>query len=404
MTDSRIDSRPRWAGSAPAAQQAAPGDAAQPRAEHRPASRRARVSDRERAARERRERRRRSVVVALVVVALFAGAGYVVASALGVGERDTATEKVAAPVLDYPGPGHGSAMVTLGDDETPATIGKALVAAGVVADAKVFVAALAARDGAEVEPGTYRLPLEMPSADAVDALLDPANKASLRVTLAPGLTAAQILAKVSEKTTIPLAELEKAAKDEKAIGLPAEADGRVEGWLYATTYEVEPDATATEVLSQLVGKTIAVLEDKGADEGEWMDVLTAASLVEREAVREEDRPMLARAIRNRIERGQPLEIAASVSYGEGITEPPTDKMTQDSSNPYNTYRHTGLPPSPIASPSESSIDAVLHPDAGSVVFWTPVDLETGELRFASTWDGHQANLDRLRAWQDDHKQ
>ncbi|MBT0995028.1 endolytic transglycosylase MltG [Cellulomonas sp. DKR-3] len=363
--------------------------------------RRERPAGRARAARARRAQRRRSLVVVLVVLALVLGAGYVVASLLDVrpGGGDEPTASVAASD-DFTGPGHGSATVTIEKGASGAEIGRVLTDAGVVADAATFAAAFAANaDATSIQPGTYRLLLEMPAADAVTALLNPASKASLRVTIPEGLLAEQILAKVSEKTTIPLQELQDAAKDAEAIGLPAEAGGKVEGWLYPATYEVAPDASAEDVLGELVAKTVAVLEAKHVPRAERQDVLIKASLVEREGKLDEDRPKIARAIENRLAIDQPLEIDSTVSYGAGTTGAPTTAMIEDASNPYNTYTSYGLPPTPIASPGEASIDAVLHPAAGSWLFWVTVDLDTGETLFADTYDEHLENVEKLRAWQ-----
>lgn len=362
--------------------------------------RRERPAGRAHAARARRAERRRSLVVVLVVLALVLGAGYVVLSLLDLDPGTGEPTSSAVAVEDFAGPGHGVATVTIEDGANGAQIGQVLADAGVVADAATFADAFAANaDATSIQPGTYRLLLEMPSADAVSALLNPASKASLRVTIPEGLLADQILAKVSEKTTIPLEELEAAAEDPKAIGLPSMAGGKVEGWLYPATYEVAPDASATEVLGELVAKTVAVLRAKDVPSQDWQEVLTKASLVEREGKLDEDRPKIARAIDNRLAIDQPLEIDSSVSYGAGATGAPTSAMLADASNPYNTYKNFGLPPTPIASPGEASIDAVLHPAAGSWLFWVTVDLDTGETLFADTYDEHLENVDKLRAWQ-----
>jgi UPF0755 protein len=364
------------------------------------APRRERPVGRARAARERRAQRRRSIVVALVVLALVLGAGYVVASVL---DLSPGGDEPVAPTIvvdDFAGPGHGSATVTIEDGASGAQIGQVLTDAGVVADAATFAEALAANpDASAIEPGTYRLMLEIPAAEAVSALLDPASKASLRVKIPEGLLAEQILAKISEKTTIPLEDLQKAAADADAIGLPDQAGGKIEGWLYPATYEVAPDASAADVLGKLVAKTVAVLKAKDAPEDEWQDVLTKASLIESEAKRDEDRARIARAIENRLDIGQPLEIPSAVSYGAGATGSPTTAMLADESNPYNTYTNYGLPPTPIATPGEASIDAALHPAAGSWLFWDTVDLDTGETLFADTFDEHLEHLEQLQAWQ-----
>jgi UPF0755 protein len=154
---------------------------------------------------------------------------------------------------------------------------------------------------------------------------------------------------------------------------------------------------------------------------QWQEVLIKASLIEREApgsvwpirvqggeevdvlaVVSADREvlqMMARAIENRLAQGMSLGIDATVLYGLGRTSGDlTDAELADPDNPYNTRVHTGLPPGPIASPGEASIEAVLNPADGDWIFWCTVDLETGETKFAVTYTEHQQNVAELAAW------
>jgi UPF0755 protein len=102
-------------------------------------------------------------------------------------------------------------------------------------------------------------------------------------------------------------------------------------------------------------------------------ILTIASMVEREAKVPEDRPKIARVIYNRLAKGQPLQIDATVQYalGDGKPRLSTEDLQVDS--PYNTYLHTGLPPTPIASPGEASIEAAIRPADGPWLFYVLID-------------------------------
>ena len=199
-------------------------------------------------------------------------------------------------------------------------------------------------------------------------------------------------------------DLQAAAADPAAIGLPAEAGGNVEGWLFPATYEIEPGSSAASVLSQMVARTTALLTSKGVPQDQWETVLNKASIVEREGKLDEDRAKIARAIDNRLEIEMPLQIDAIVAYGLGISG--TDLTTADTSgaqapyNPYNSYKIPGLPPTPIASPGEVSIDAVLAPADGPWLFWVTVNLDTGETKFSETYAEHQEYVAELRAWQE----
>jgi UPF0755 protein len=365
--------------------------------------RRSRSGGRAREARQRKQRRNRGFLVVLVALLLVVGAGYVVFQLLG-GMFDDKGGNASEKVSDYPGPGFGSATVTINPGDTGADMGAALADAGVVASAQAFSAAFAANTGAaSIQPGTYSLLQEMKASDAVDALLNPASKSSFRVTIPEGLTKDQIVARINEKTLIPTKELNAALKDSKAIGLPSQADGNAEGWLFPATYDVQPDATAADVLKMMTAKTVSVLNDKKVAKDDWETVLNKASLVEREGKLDEDRPKMARVIENRLDQGWTLGIDAAVAYGAGINGTQlTDKQLKDTSNPYNTRVHAGLPPTPIASPGEASINAVLKPADGDWMYWCTVNPETGETVFSETGAEHDAAVAQLNKWIDEH--
>lgn len=360
------------------------------------ASRRARQRGKARKAKERRKRRRRSIVVIVMALALVLGAGYVVWSVVGPMLSSGGGEET---VSDFPGPGSGEVQVVVAQGDSGGAIGQKLVDAGVVATTGAFSSAFTANpDAASIQPGTYTLQLQMKASDAVAALLNTANRVSLKVTVAEGLTSEQIFEKIYEVTAIPVDQLRAAAAD-PALGLPAEAGGNIEGWLYPLTYMVERDASALSVLQPMVAKTVEVLTAKGVAQDQWQQVLLKASIVEREAKLDEDRPKVARGIENRLARQMRLEIDATTTYYLGVQRGPTYEENHDESNPYSTYVRVGLPPGPIASPSEKSIDAVLSPAEGPWIFWVSVNLETGETRFTDDWDEHQANVRLLREWQ-----
>ena len=378
-----------------------------PQQEHHeapPPSRRSRRDTHEQRAKQRKHRRRRTIVVLVLAVTLLGGAAFVVWSIFGGlfagvgGDSDNG-------VSDYPGPGSGEVQVTVAAGDTGGAIGATLEEAGVVATAKAFTDAYAANPAAVgIQPGTYSLLLEMKASDAVVALLDPEARVSSRVTIPEGYTAQQIYQRLYEITTIPVEDLQAAAADPAAIGLPAEAGGNVEGWLFPATYEIEPGSSAASVLSQMVARTTSLLTSKGVPQDQWEMVLNKASIVEREGKLDEDRAKMARAIQNRLDIGMPLQIDAIVAYGLGksgteLTYADT-RDAQPPYNPYNTYKVTGLPPTPIANPGEVSIDAVLNPADGPWLYWVTVNLDTGETKFAETFPEHEANRDELRAWQE----
>ena len=373
-----------------------PGGAAPEQAAESRSARRAGRAERDR----KRKRRRRNVLATVIALLVVAGGAYAVMQfgmpfIEGLGGTDEPQAE------DYPGPGHTPTDVVIPSGATGGEMATVLFDAGIVASRQAFVAAFAANpDAPSIQPGTYRLLLQMKAADAVVALLNTENRVQNRVTITEGRTVAQTLEVLAAKTAIPLEEFQAAMADTAATGLPAEAGGNYEGWLFPDTYSFEPDTTPTQMIAAMVAEMVGVLDARGVPVEDRMRVLTIASLVEREAGADPDRPMMARAILNRLDQGMRLQVDASVAYGANV--PPGSQLTQadlDTDTPYNTYTRAGLPPTPIAAPGASSIDAVLTPADGPWLFWVTINLDTKETRFAETYAEHQQNVALLREWQ-----
>jgi len=366
-------------------------------AAHQPPSRRARSSNRRAARRRRRQGGRRGIVL-VVALALVVGAGYVVYSVLG--GMFSGSSAGSQHVEDFAGPGSGSATVVVEPGDTGAAIGSKLVDAGVVATTKAFNRAFEANpDAGSIQPGSYTLLQNMPAAAAIELLLNPSSRDVLKITIPEGLTVQQIVTRISEKTLIPVDELKKTLKDGESYGLPKQAKGEPEGWLFPATYEIDGEPTAKGVLSKMTAKTVSVLEKLNAPKDDWETIITKASLIEREAKHDEDRPKMARVIESRLAEGWTLGIDASTAYGLG--KPGTELTradNEDGSNPYNTRVNPGLPPTPIASPGQKSIEAVLKPADGAWMYWCTVNLDTGETRFAKTYEEQKQNEALLREW------
>ncbi len=169
--------------------------------------------------------------------------------------------------------------------------------------------------------------------------------------------------------------------------------------MFPKTYTVQPGDDATTLLTAMVDQTKKELESLGVDKSDWEDTLIKASLIEREAKHAPDRPKMARAIENRLDRDMILQIDASVAYGLGK---PGTELTRadlrDPENPYNLYEHIGLPPTPIANPGASSVEAVVNPADGDWIFWVAVNLKTGETKFSETNAQHEVYKQELEAW------
>jgi UPF0755 protein len=335
--------------------------------------------------------------VLLVALVLVGGSGYAIWTNL-----DSLTG-LTNPLesKDFPGPGGDQVEVEIPDGATGTVMGQELYKAGVVASVSAFTAAFEANpDSVSIRPGTYNMLEEMPARDAV-ALLVKSERVDLQLTIPEGYTVDQIVERAVQVTGVPAEDFAAALKKPAELGLPKQAGGDVEGWLSAGTYPLKPDKdTAVGLLTQMVGRTEQALRKKDIPGRDCQDVLIKASLVEREGLHAEDKPKIARAIDNRLEDGMILQIDAAVAYGAGKSGTElTKKDLGNAKNPYNTYQHTGLPPGPIASPGDSSIEAVLNPTPGDWKYWITVNLDTGETKFSETYEQHLGYQQELRDWQ-----
>jgi len=348
---------------------------------------------------KRPPRRRRLGWLWALLVILALGGGACAAVWIGFEDQVRAVLGMELPT-DYEGTGNGEkATVVISAGDIGEDIAKSLEKAGVTMTSTAFYKLLLAQDTpATFQPGSYGLEHEMSAQAALDALLDPANRVVSSVTIPEGSTLKQTLAKLSESTGIPLADFKKAAKDYTSFGVPKKAPS-LEGFLFPATYDFDPDLTATQVLQKLVDRMDEALDAAGVKKADRLEVLTLASIVQKEAGTLKDYPKVSRVFLNRLDVDMFLGSDATVAYGTGNTSIFTTKEERaDKSNKYNTYANHGLPIGPIAAPGDAAIDAALNPAKGDWVFMVLVNGETGETKFSKTFAEHQEGVAEFQAW------
>lgn len=342
----------------------------------------------------RRRRRGRRIVVLTLALALVAGGGFVAFTYL----RPLVVSLTASN--DYTGSGTGSVSVTVHGGDTGRTIGATLEQAGVVKTAKAFADVAANNPNAgSIQPGTYTLHEHMSAAAALTMLLDPRNRKVPQVTLREGLWKAEVFHLLAAATGQPIGDYLTAASDPAALGLPAEARGNLEGYLFPATYDFDKSAPAAAQLQTMVAKAVSELQSLGVPPAAMERTLTIASIVEAEARSAADRPRVARVIENRLAHGMPLQMDSTVHY---LTQQRGHASTTNAEravkSPYNTYLSKGLPPGPIDSPGEASLQAAAHPAPGNWLYFVTVNPDTGETRFAATFAQQQANEKLFMQW------
>jgi UPF0755 protein len=328
---------------------------------------------------ERRLRKRRRRRGVLVMGALLALVGVVVFQAL---QWSAARERRAAV------PPGQEVTITVATGQGSVEIGRALRDAGVVDSVNRFrdVAEERGLDGL-LKPGTYKLVTGM-SIDEVLDILAKGPSTGVPFTIPEGYTVAQIVDKIAATKRFSKAELTKALESKDLI-VPHRPKGvtSLEGLLFPDTYGIEDDDTAESVLQKLLTQMEAVLSRyrlSTAPRGlNPYQLLIVASMIEREAKVDGDRPKIAAVIYNRLAIDKRLEIDATVEYAVGHAGLSARDLR--SRSPYNTYVHAGLPPTPIAAPGEAAIQAALQPADGDWLYYVLASKE-GEHAFTRDYD------------------
>jgi UPF0755 protein len=289
---------------------------------------------------------------------------------------------------------------------------------GLINNARVFRFYVDHNGGLTLTPGDYELRPRDHLGNVMRVLRTPPSLTYTDVTFPEGFT----LEKMSQRLSAKLPRLDPqafmTAVTDGSIRSAIEPDNvtTLEGLLFPDTYRVSADETPTHVAQRMLDLMDLVLrqEDvvaKGYAEGlTAYQVLIVASMIEKEAKVDEDRPKIARVILNRLALGMPLQIDATLLYGQPAGSSPTALSQVDT--PYNTYMHTGLPPTPIANPGRASIQAAVNPapdpsqgDPICVALPNPKDChylfyvvadEDGRHVFAATAEQHEINVQHAR--------
>ncbi|WP_433351849.1 endolytic transglycosylase MltG [Microtetraspora malaysiensis] len=212
------------------------------------------------------------------------------------------------------------------------------------------------------------------------------------VTVNEGLRLSMVLKKLSTATGKPLEEFERAAKDGGALGLPAYAKGRLEGFAYPATYEVSPTSSPEEILAAMVARFRSVAEDTDLVEGAKrvgrtpLEIMIIASIVQAESFDKRDMPKVARVIYNRLNHTPEMRLMMDSTLMYGLNKYGLEASHKDlqSRSPYNTYARLGLPPGPIDNPGADAIEATLNPAAGNWLWFVTTDPKKGVTKFTDS--------------------
>ena len=294
---------------------------------------------------------------------------------------------------DFTGPGFGHVTVQVMPGDTATSLAPRLVTLGVVASAKSFISA--AKQSANpqgLEPGFFGLHKHMNSALAYQMLLNPASRIQTVVTIPEGQRVSVTLATLERKYagTIPASAFSSAMKDTAALALPPYAHGNPEGYLFPATYDFNPKTSALGMLQAMVARfnqEATSIDLPAAARAAHMtpgQIITLASLIQAEAGSPKYFRDVAEVVYNRLNIGMKLGMQSTVNFALHKSEIHLTASQLQVNSPYNTYIHPGLPPGPIDSPGAAAIDAALHPNHGSLLYFVTVNLKTGLTKFTSS--------------------
>lgn len=228
----------------------------------------------------------------------------------------------------------------------------------------------------KLRPGEY----ELSSSESLESIISKLSRGpkDIKITIPEGWRREQI----AERLSVSIKNF-----DAREFIL---STASLEGQLFPDTYHISPTATVPDIIAIM---TRNFFQKSGLELPKDKDVLIIASLVEREANTDADRPTVAGIITKRLEAGWPLEIDATVQYGVN-RGPDWWKPIYNTKVPsvYNTYLNPGLPPAPISNPGLASILAALHPQ--ETAYWFYITGNDGITRYARTLSEHNLNIDK----------
>jgi UPF0755 protein len=308
---------------------------------------------------------------------------------------------------------------TVNEDDTLETISERLEERDLIEDAGLFRWYVDRHGGLEIVPGYYEIQPGDHMGNVQARLGTPPSETYSKVTFPEGFTVAEIAERLGEEI-VPMRKnrFVRAAADPEIVSQwRPEGITSLEGLLFPDTYQVSNGESEAQVIERMVALMERVTEQedielKAPALGQTpYGILIIASMIEEEAKLDEDRPKIARVIYNRLALGMPLQIDATLLYGQDRDRSISELQGVDT--PYNTYLYSGLPPTPISNPGRDSIAAALNPapdpslgdpicqelpeDVECRYLYYVLANEAGGHAFAATEEQHAANVAEARA-------
>lgn len=256
-------------------------------------------------------------------------------------------------------------------------------------------------DANKFKTGTYAFKPHMDEQAVLDKLVA-GDTTIVKFTIPEGFGVKEIAKRLADEGLVDENEFLEKAKNYAPYSYMKKGPNvryAAEGYLFPDTYELQSDATPEIIMKMMTqdfdNRLTPEMRQQAAAMGLSIhDLITLASLVEKEARYDEDRPIIAQVFLKRLQIGMPLQSDAPLQYL--MAGPKEDVSLADTKidSPYNTYQHQGLPPGPIASPGMKAINAVLHPAATDYLYF--VADRQGHNHYSTTYEEHEAIVEQVR--------
>ncbi len=347
---------------------------------------------------------RLGIAVVLTVAAIIAAASATVAISRTPQSANTERSLERQPTIDV-----GPTSVTIFQGDTAAVIGRRLLSGNAIdSDTRFELLALLMGWEGRLEPGDYSFEPGLTTFEILRRIHF-GETSPLSIVIPEGLRVEQVTERLVAAGIVEreafVAALEAAADDVVAESLAAQRPSGVslEGYLFPSAYAFPLEVNAEKVLREMLVRfsdvlTPQVWEQINASGRSFHEILTIASIIEREVIEDSERALVSAVIWNRLQIDMRLQMDPTVQYAVGRSgdwwkvELTGDDLAYESA--YNTYVIDGLPPTPIASPGLASIEAAANP--ASVPYLYFVARGDGTHAFAVTYEEHQANIERYR--------
>lgn len=301
--------------------------------------------------------------------------------------------------LDAVNPG-GETQVFVVSPGTPfGRIARELEAGRLIRDARAFSWLARWRDDErKVRAGEYEVSPAWDASRILDTLVA-GDVLTYSVSIPEGLRATQVAERIEQAGLCEADAFLAIVTDSKSPEHFGVEGASLEGYLFPETYRWPSGLEAEDIVKTLVDQFHTVWDELDAEaerQGRSMrEVVTLASIIEKETGAAEERPLIASVFLNRITRGMRLESDPTTIYGiEDFDGNLRRVHLEDEANPYNTYQITGLTPTPIANPGAAALRAVLWPEESKFLYF--VARGDGTHEFARTYAEHNANVDRYQ--------